>query len=199
MRSLARPGGNTTGVSILAADLDGKRQEILFDFFPAERRMAVLADTQTTGPDRLQALQDAAHLRGVALSIHRVERSDDISSAIETAKVADAAALNVLASPILHGNRHSIIMRTTALRLPAIYQWPETAREGGLLAYGPRLSEFFGLWARQVARVLRGANPTDLPVEQPTKFELVINLKTAKALGLTVPQTLLGRVDEVIE
>jgi ABC-type uncharacterized transport system substrate-binding protein len=199
VRSLARPGGNTTGVSILAADLDGKRQEVLFDFFPAERRMAVLADTQTTGPDRLRALQDAAHLRGVALSIHRVERSDDISSAIEAAKVAGAAALNVLASPILHGNRHSIIMRTAALRLPAIYQWPETAREGGLLAYGPRFSEFYGLWARQVAKVLRGANPTDLPVEQPTKFELVINLKTASALGLDIAPMLLAQANEVIE
>jgi putative tryptophan/tyrosine transport system substrate-binding protein len=199
VRSLARPGGNTTGVSILAADLDGKRQEILFDFFPAERRMAVLADTQTTGPDRLQTLQDAAHVRGVALSIHRVERNDDISSAIEAAKGAGAAALNVLASPMLHGNRHSIIMRTTALRLPAIYQWPETAREGGLLAYGPRFSEFYRLWARQVAKVLRGANPTDLPVEQPTKFELVINLKTASTLGLDIAPTLLAHADEVIE
>jgi putative tryptophan/tyrosine transport system substrate-binding protein len=199
VRSLARPGGNTTGISLLAADLDGKRQEILFDFFPAERRMAVLADTQTTGPDRLRALQDAAQVRGVALSIHRVERSDDISSAIEAAKVAGAAALNVLASPILHGNRHSIINHTTALRLPAIYQWPETAREGGLLAYGPRFSEFYGRWARQVAKVLRGANPTDLPVEQPTKFELVINLKTASALGLNIAPTLLAHADEVIE
>ena len=199
VRSLARPGGNTTGISLLAADLDGKRQEVLFDFFPAERRMAVLADTQTTGPDRLQTLQDAAHLRGVALSVHRVERSEDISSAIEAAKVAGAAALNVLASPILHGNRHSIIMRTAALRLPAIYQWPETAREGGLLAYGPRFSEFYGLWARQVAKVLRGANPTDLPVEQPTKFELVINLKTASALGLDIAPTLLAHADEVVE
>jgi putative ABC transport system substrate-binding protein len=161
--------------------------------------MAVLADTQTTGPDRLQTLQDAAHLRGVALSVHRVERSEDISSAIEAAKVAGAAALNVLASPILHGNRHSIIMRTAALRLPAIYQWPETAREGGLLAYGPRFSEFYGLWARQVAKVLRGANPTDLPVEQPTKFELVINLKTASALGLDIAPMLLAQANEVIE
>jgi putative tryptophan/tyrosine transport system substrate-binding protein len=199
VRSLARPGGNTTGISLLAADLDGKRQEVLFDFFPAKRRMAVLADTQTTGPDRLQTLQDAAHLRGVALSVHRVERSEDISSAIEAAKVAGAAALNVLASPILHGNRHSIIIRTTALRLPAIYQWPETAREGGLLAYGPRFSEFYGLWARQVAKVLRGANPTDLPVEQPTKFELVINLKTASALGLDIAPMLLAQANEVIE
>jgi len=199
VRSLARPGGNTTGVSIFATELDGKRQEILIDFFPAARRMAVLADTQTTDIRRLSELEDAAHARGVALSIHRVERSEDIGPAIEAAQAAGAAALNVLASPLLHGNRHAIIVRTAALRLPAVYQWPETAEEGGLLAYGPRFSEFLRQWARQLAKVLRGARPEDLPVEQPTKFEMVVNLKTGKAIGLEIAATLLARADEVIE
>jgi putative ABC transport system substrate-binding protein len=199
VRSLAHPDGNTTGVSILAAELDGKRQEILIDFFPAARRMAVLADAQTTEPARLEALEDAARMRGVALSIHSVQRREDIDPAIEAAKAAGAAALNVLASPLFVGNRHAIIARTTALRLPAIYHWPETAQDGGLLAYGPRFSEFFRLWARQLVKILRGAKPADLPVEQPTKFELVVNLKTAKAIGLEIPPTLLARADEVIE
>jgi len=199
VRSLSRPGGNTTGVSLLAAELDGKRQEILIDFLPAARRMAVLADTQTTDPKRLFAPEDDSRLRGVALSIHAVERSEDIAPAIGAAKAAGAAALNVLASPLLHGNRHAIIVATTALRLPAIYQWAETAQEGGLLAYGPRFSDFFRQWARQLAKVLRGAKPEDLPVEQPTKFELVVNLKTARAIGLEFAPTLLARADEVIE
>jgi len=97
------------------------------------------------------------------------------------------------------GQRHVIIARTAALRLPAIYHWPETAQDGGLLAYGPRFSEFFRLWARQLVKILRGAKPADLPVEQPTKFELVVNLKTAKTIGLEIPPTLLARADEVIE
>jgi putative ABC transport system substrate-binding protein len=199
VRSLAHPAGNTTGVSLLAADLDGKRQQILIDFFPAEHRMAALADNQTTKPGRLQEIEDAARTRGVALSIYRVERSEDIRPAIKAAKADGAAALNVLASPMLHANRHDIIVETAALRLPAIYQWPDTAEEGGLLGYGPRFSEFLRQWARQLAKVLEGAKPAELPVEQPTKFELVINLKAAKALGLTIPESLLVRADRVIE
>jgi ABC-type uncharacterized transport system substrate-binding protein len=105
----------------------------------------------------------------------------------------------VLASPLLHGSRLAIIAQTTAVRLPPIYHWPETAQEGGLLGYGPRSSEFYRQWARQLVKVLRGAKPADLPVEQPTRFELALNLKTAKAIGLDVSPMLLARADEVIE
>jgi putative ABC transport system substrate-binding protein len=199
VRSLARPGGNTTGVSILAADLDGKRQEVLLEFLPGVRHLAALSDAQNNTPAQLQTLLDAARARGVELSIHRVERKEDIGLAIGAAKAGGAEALNVLASPLLHGNRHAIFTRTTELHLPAIYQWPETAQEGGLLAYGPRLTEVFRQLARQLGKVFRGANPADLPIEQPTKFELVVNLRTAKAIGLDVPPTLLARADEVIE
>jgi putative tryptophan/tyrosine transport system substrate-binding protein len=199
VRSLAAPGGNTTGVSLLAADLDGKRQEILIDFFPNEHRMAVLADTQTTEPARLQAIDDGARTRGVGLSIYRVEHSEDIGSAIAAAKTAGAAALNVLASPMLQANRHDIIVGTTASRLPAIYQFPDTAKEGGLLGYGPPFYDFLRQWAGQLVKVLDGAKPADLPVEQPTKFELVVNLKTAKAIGVEFASSLLARADEVIE
>jgi putative tryptophan/tyrosine transport system substrate-binding protein len=153
VRSLAHPGGNTTGVSLLAADLDGKRQEILIDFCPAARQTAALVDTMATGPGRLQALEDAARARGVTLLIQPVERSEDIEAAIEGASTTGALALNVLASPLLHGNRLAIIARTTALRLPAIYHWPETAQDGGLLGYGPRSSEFYRQWARQLVKV----------------------------------------------
>jgi putative ABC transport system substrate-binding protein len=199
VRSLARPGGNTTGVSILAADLDGKRQEVLLEFLPGVRHLAALSDAQNNIPAQLQTLLDAARARGAELSIHRVERKEDIGLAIDAAKAGGAEALNVLASPLLHGNRHAIFMRTAELHLPAIYQWPETAQEGGLLAYGPRFNEVFRQLARQLEKVFRGANPADLPIEQPTKFELVVNLTTAKAIGIDFSPTLLARADEVIE
>jgi putative ABC transport system substrate-binding protein len=200
VNSLARPGGNTTGVSILAADLDGKRQEILIDAVPGLRRMAIIADSNATGSSQLQALQDAAHARGVELSIHRIARAEEITAAIDAAKASGAAAVNVLSSPFLYSNRGIVMERVAALSLPAIYQFPEEAEEGGFVAYGPRLVEIFReLIARQLVKVLRGVKPADLPIEQPTKFELVINLKRAKALGLEVPSHLLQLADEVIE
>jgi putative ABC transport system substrate-binding protein len=198
-RSLAHPGGNTTGASLLASELDGKRQEILFELLPGARHMAMLADAKTTGGLQVQAIRDAAHRRGIELSVHEVHRGEDIASAIQTVKASGAAALNVLASPLLHGNRQTIIEQTATLRVPAIYQWPETVEEGGLLGYGPRFSEFLRQWARLAAKVLRGAKPADVPIEQPTHFELVINLQTARAIGLEVPPTLVARADEVIE
>jgi putative tryptophan/tyrosine transport system substrate-binding protein len=198
-RSLAHPGGNTTGASLLASDLDGKRQEILFELLPAARHMAMLADSKTTGGLQVQAIRDTARLRGVELSVHEVHRAEEITSAIEAVKASSAAALNVLASPLLHGNRQAIIEQTAALRVPAIYQWPETVEEGGLLGYGPRFSEFLRQWARLAAKVLRGAKPADVPIEQPTHFELVINLQTARAIGFEVPAGLVLRADKIIE
>ena len=200
VHSLAKPSGNTTGVSILAAELDGKRQEILIDLLPGARRMAALADPQSTGFLQIQALKDAAKAHGVELHIHVIANPEMIIPAIEQAKVSNAAALNVMASPLLNAQRQAIIQRTAALRLPAIHQWPETAEQGGLIAYGPRFTEIHRLqMARQLAKLLRGARPADLPVEQPTLFELVINLKTAMGVGVTVPSTLLNRADKVIE
>ena len=200
VNSLARPGGNTTGVSILAADLDGKRQEILIDAVPGLRRMATIADSDATGSSQLQALQDAAHARGVELSIHGIAGAEEITAAIDAAKASGAAALNVLSSPFLYSNRGIVMERVAALGLPAIYQFPEEAEEGGFVAYGPRLVQIFReLIARQIVKVLRGVKPADLPIEQPIKFELVINLKSAKALGLEVPSHLLQLADEVID
>jgi putative ABC transport system substrate-binding protein len=138
VNSLARPNGNTTGISILATELDGKRQELLIEAVPGLRRMAALADFNRT-PVKLEALREAAHSRNVELSIHRIARSEDIASTISEAHAAGATALNVLASPFLHGYRQLILDYVRALRLPAIYQWPETAEEGGLIGYGPRV------------------------------------------------------------
>jgi ABC-type uncharacterized transport system substrate-binding protein len=197
--SLAQPGGNTTGISLFATELDGKRQEILIEMTPGARHIAALADPSTTASQQIQALQDAARPRGIDLSIHRISKAEEVIGALDAAKAAGASGINVLASPLLNAQRLAIIERTAKLRLPAIYQWPETAKEGGLAAYGPRWAQVSRQNAEQVARVLRGTKPADLPVQQPTKFELVINLKTAKTLGLIMPATLLARADEVIE
>src|SRR5262249_34056122 len=150
-------------------------------------------------PAQLQVLLDAARGRGIELAIHRAERKEDIGIVIDAAKAGGAEALNVLASPLLHGNRRTIITRVTELRLPAIYQWPDTVREGGLLGYGPRFPEVFRLLARQLVKVLRGTTPGELPIDQPTKFELAVNLTTAKSIGLDFSPLLLARADEVIE
>jgi putative ABC transport system substrate-binding protein len=199
-RSLSKPDGNTTGISIFASELDGKRQEILMDAVPGIRRMAALADRNTTSPQRLQILQDAAGARGVELSTYRVETGEEIAGAIDMAKTSGAVALNVLASPLLNANRSIILARVAALRLPAMYQWPEIADEGGFISYGPRIVQIYReIMARQLVKLLRGAKPADVPVEQPDRFELVINLKAAKAIGHEVPASLVLRADEVIQ
>jgi putative tryptophan/tyrosine transport system substrate-binding protein len=199
VESLARPNGNTTGISILATELDGKRQEILIEAVPGLRRMAALADSSTLTETEAHALQEAARARNIDLSIHRIAKAEEIAVAIDIAQASGAAALNVLASPMLFGNGKLIMDRVAALRLPAIYQFPDMAEEGGFAAYGSRLSQLTDLVARFAGKLLRGAKPADLPIEQPAKFELVINLKTAKALGVAVPPTLLARADQVIE
>ena len=197
--SLARPGGNTTGVTILAPELDGKRQDLLIDAVPSARRMAALADTHITTSRQLQALQDVMRQRGIELTPFVIARPEEIASASNDAKTAGAAAVNVLTSPILYANRQAIIERTAALRLPAMYRWPELAEEGGLMGYGPRITQIFRQAARMVGKVLHGAKPGELPVEHPTKFELVINLQAAKAIGHEVPAGLVARADKIIE
>jgi putative tryptophan/tyrosine transport system substrate-binding protein len=197
--SLARPGGNTTGISLLSPALDGKRQDILIEAVPGARHMAALADSRITTPEHLQALQEGAQARGVALSILGVAKPDEIGSAIHSAKASGAEALNVLATPLFFLNRRVVIEGVATVRLPAIYQWPDLAEEGGLLGYGPRLAQLYRQRARMVIKILRGTKPADIPVEQPTLFELVVNLKTAKAIGHEVPHAILQRADKVIE
>jgi putative tryptophan/tyrosine transport system substrate-binding protein len=201
--SMARPNGNITGVSILAATLDVKRQEILIETIPGLRRIAFLAEANTNVVAQLDALQKAAREHNIELSIHQVagERgAKEVAAAIDAAKASGAAALNVSASPLFFTHRQLILDRVAALRLPAIYEWPETAEEGGFAAYGPRLDQLFlDVMIRQLVELFRGVKVADIPIEQPTKFELVINLKTAKALGLTIAESFLVRADKVIE
>jgi putative tryptophan/tyrosine transport system substrate-binding protein len=198
--SLANPGGNTTGVSILASELNSKRQEILLEVVPGVGRMAALADPNSSSPQQLQALHDTAHARGIDLLIYQVTKAEEITDAIDAAKKSGATALNVLASAFLWNNRQIILPRVAALGLPAIYQFPAAAEEGGFIAYGTDLDQIYrNIWARQLVKLLRGVKPGDIPVEQPTKFALVVNLKTAAALGLTIPESFLMRADKVIE
>jgi putative ABC transport system substrate-binding protein len=197
--SLARPRGNTTGVSILSSALNIKRQEILLDLVHGADRMAALVDANASGASHAAELQQFARRRGVAMSIHRVHRADEIERAIESARSARAQALNVLSGPLFYTNRATLIAQVAAARLPAIYEFPEIATAGGLAAYGARLTMAYRQLARQGARVLRGTRPADIPVEQPTTFELIVNLTAARAIGLAIPSTVLARADEVIE
>ena len=153
-----------------------------------------------TQQNHLRTLEDAATARGIVLSVHSVGEPGQIVSAIDAAKAEGAEALNVLGSPFLRASEEAIIARTAKLKFPAIYQFPELAEDGGLSGYGPRVEQVYrDLQAPMLVKLLKGVKPADLPIEQPTRFELVINLKTAKALGLTVPPLLLARADEVIE
>jgi len=197
--SLAQPGGNITGISLMSSDLDGKRQDILMEAVPGAHRIAALADPNVATLEYLKIMEESARKHGKELLVVHAASASDLIPAINDASSRGAAALNVLSSPMLHLNRHVIIARTAEVRLPAIYQWPETAEEGGLLGYGPSFIEIFRQRARMVAKVLRGAKPSDLPVEQPTKFKLAINLKTAKTINYAVPTGLTLRADEVIE
>jgi putative ABC transport system substrate-binding protein len=197
--SLAKPGGNTTGVSILTNDLNGKRQEILLEAVPGTH-IAALADTNSVSPQQLAELGDSARARRVILSVFQVSKEDEIPGALDAAKKSGATALNILASSLLFSARKTIIPQVAALRLPAVYQWPEITDEGGLIGYGPYITRIYGdILSRQLAALLRGTKPADIPCEQPTKFDLAINLKAAKALGLEIPTALLVRADKMIE
>ena len=196
--SLARPGRNTTGVSMLAPELSAKRLELLKQIVPKVSRVAVLWDP-STGTSQLRAVEEAARSLGVQLQVLEVRGRDDLESAFQAVKKGRAGGLVMLASPILTSLGQAIIDLAAKNRLPAIYQWRQQPEAGGLASYGPSLLEMWRQTALVVAKILKGAKPADLPVEQPTKFELVINLKTAKVLGLTIPQSMLIRADHVIE
>lgn len=196
--SLARPGGNVTGVSILAAELNAKRLEILKEAVPTASRVSVLWDP-ATGTFHLSTLHAAARTLRVELKVHEVRSAEDLNREFEAARAWRAEALNVLASPTLHALRQRIIDQAALNRLPAIYQWEESVGAGGLMSYGPVRPDAYRAICIQLGRVLKGARPADVSVLQPTTFELIINLKTAKTLGITIPPSLLLRADEVIQ
>jgi putative tryptophan/tyrosine transport system substrate-binding protein len=166
---------------------------------PEARRFAFLTDPTFLPPAQLSALQNATRARGVDVAVFTAEVPEQIAPTMDKAKAWGADALNVLSAPLFSINRRIVIERAAALGLPAIYIWPEMAEEDGLIGYGPRLTPIYRQLARLIVKVLRGVKPEDIPVEEPAKFDLVVNLKTAKALGLTIPESFLTRADKVIE
>jgi putative ABC transport system substrate-binding protein len=201
--SLARPGGNVTGLSILTPELVGKCLEQLTQAVPGVRRVAVLWHPgvlgERTEKDMLKGADVAARALGVRPQFVEARGPADIDRAFSDMTRARAGALTVLASPMFISERRRLVDLAAKNRLPAVYPWREGVDAGGLMSYGANLADLFRRAATSVDKILKGAKPGDLPVEQPTKFELVINLKTAKALGLTIPQSVLGRADEVIQ
>ena len=201
--SLARPGGNVTGLSILTPELVGKRLELLTQAVPGVSRVAVLwqpgAPGERTDKDMLKEAEVAARALGVRLQFVEARGPADFDRAFSDMTTARADALTVLASSMFFSERRRLVDLAAKNRLPAVYPLREYVDAGGLMAYGPNLADLYRRAATYVDKILKGAKPADLPVEQPTKFELVINLKTAKALGLEVPPLLIAQADEVIE
>jgi putative ABC transport system substrate-binding protein len=201
--SLARPGGNVTGLSILAPELVGKRLELLKQTVSGVSRVAVLWQPGAMGEridkDMLKDAEGAARALGVRLQVVEARGPDDFDRAFSEMTRARAGALTVLGSTLFLIERRRLVDLAAKYRLPAVYSWREGVDAGGLMSYGPNFADLHRRAATYVDKILRGAKPADLPVEQPAKFELVINLKTAKALGLTIPPSVLGRADEVIQ
>jgi putative ABC transport system substrate-binding protein len=197
--SLARPGGNVTGLSILTPDLAGKRLELLREVAPGVRRLAFLANiSNPVTALEMGQVQAAAGTLGLDVITLEIRRPEDIVPAFETLK-GRAQALYVAGDPLVLTNRVRINTLSLVAQLPAIYNSREYVEAGGLMSYGVNWPDLFRRTAEYVDKILRGAKPADLPVEQPNKFDLVINLTTAKALGLTMPEAFLLRADEVIE
>lgn len=199
--SLRRPGGNVTGLASLWEDMPGKWMELLKEALPAASRIAVLQDTgNPAGAGQGKASEEAARSLNVRLHVLNVGRPDDLPAAFAEAARNRADALIVLPSPFLFGSRARIIELAARHRLPAMYHQREyVVGSGGLMSYGPDLHDMFRRASSYVDRILKGAKPADLPIEQPTKFELVINLKTAKELGLMIPQSLRVRADQLVQ
>jgi len=196
--SLARPGGNVTGLSILAPELSGKRLELLKEAFPKVTRVVILWNP-TTGGDSFREMQAVAKALGVQHQSMEVRGANDFENGFQRAKKEGAQALVTTPNPVINGNLQQILEFAAKNRLPAMYASSEFVEAGGLMSYAPNYTDQFRRAAVFVDKILKGAKPADLPVEQPTKFELIINMKTAKALGLTIPQSVLGRADHVIE
>jgi putative tryptophan/tyrosine transport system substrate-binding protein len=198
--SLNRPGGNVTGSSLQTDELSGKRLQLLTEIVPGLARIAVLSDPLNPS---LAAIVDqtkaAAETLGVEIHVVEVQGLDQFESAFAAVTRARAGALIVLPAAVLYGQHPRIVTFTAAAHLPALFPEKEVAEAGGLIAYGPSIPASFRRAAGYVDKILRGAEPADLPVEQPTKFELVVNLQTARAIGVTIPTSILLRADEVIE
>jgi putative ABC transport system substrate-binding protein len=198
--SLSRPGGNLTGISFLTADLMPKRLELICDLVQQSRAVALLVNPNSPQAERvIREMQEAAAVKAVQLKILRAGTEGEIDAAFAALPELQTGALVVQADPFLNARREQLVALTTRYAIPAIYEWRGIVAAGGLISYGTSLSGVYRQVGSYVGQILKGAKPADLPVQQPTTFELVINLNTAKALGLTIPQTILLRADEVID
>jgi putative tryptophan/tyrosine transport system substrate-binding protein len=198
--SLAKPGGNVTGLSLQAANLAGKRIELLREVVPQLRRLAIIFNVSNAQPVlEMGETEAAAGTLGIEVAPIEIRRVEDFGPAFREALKAKADALYVAIDQLMVANLMRILTLALGARLPTIFSTRDFVRGGGFMSYGPSYTERFGRAADYVDKILRGTKPGDIPVEQPTKFELVVNLITAQALGLTVPPSLLARADEVIE
>ncbi len=199
VKSLSHPDANVTGLSSMNAELDDKRLALLKEALPRRRVGAMWSPVDPSGSSVMRATERAARALNVQLTPLAVQRPDDVSEAIGNAKKEGVDAVMVLGTPTLFPQQHRIAELATSARLPTVSAWRQLPEAGGLLSYGANIRAMFRRVADIADNILKGAKPTQYPVERPTKFDLVINLKTAKALGLTIPQSLLLRADQVIE
>jgi len=199
--SLARPGGNLTGFTLLVVELNPKRLELLSELVPQARVIALLVNPNSADADAriTRDVQDAARSKGLQLSILKASTEGEIDAAFATLRQLHADGLVVSSEPFFTRQREQLVGLAARHAVPAIYALPEFAASGGLISYGPSVTSTFRQAGIYAGRSLKGEKPADLPVQQPTTFELVVNLKTAEALGLTVPPSILARADEVIE
>ena len=196
--SLAKPGGNVTGMSMLAPAISAKRVELIKELAPNAKRLAILLDPAVDA-GQVPATVGAARALGLQFHIVTASRTEEFRDAFEAAKKGGADAMVVLSSSFFNSHRKSLVELSERFKLPAIYEHSEFVASGGLISYGPSLTDMYRRAATFVDKILKGAHPGDLPVEQPTKFELMINLRTANVLGITVPKGALLRADGVIE
>jgi ABC-type uncharacterized transport system substrate-binding protein len=199
VESLARPGGNITGLTNVSLGLGGKRLELLKEAVPKLARVAVLYELASPAVTELKVVQTAAHAMGLTVRSWEVRGTDDLDRVIVTMGKQHPDGLYVTGGPLMTVNRKRIADLLGKSRLPSMYIRSEFVDAGGLMSYGADVAESYRRVAYFVDRILKGAKPADIPVEQPTKFELVINLKTAKQIGITIPQKVLGRADRVIK
>ena len=198
--SLARPRGNMTGVTLMAVEFNGKRLELLQEIVPDLRRVAIVGNPEHPGAHLERAFsEETARRLDLAIEYLPTRTRDELTSVLSAISAHPPQAISLLADGFAIQNRQTIIDFAMRHRAPVISGWPIFARSGAVCTYGPRLTESYGRLAYYIDRILKGAKPDDLPIERPTKFEFLINLKTAKALGLTIPPSLLVRADEVIE
>ena len=197
--SLARPGGNITGLSLLSPELSGKRLELLKEMAPKVSHIGILSDTGSAATvPMLKETQEVARALGLRVQVIEVRSPNDFDSAFTAVKKERVDALNVLNSAVFNAHRKTIVEFATKNRLPAIYGDSNFIDAGGLTAYGPHIADVYRRAATYVDKILKGAKPADLPVEQPKKFEFIINLKAAKQIGLVIPPNVLARADRVI-